>query len=248
MQFCEDRASHRRSVRARQYCRRHCRSPDSDSNTGLGPYLVHRYYDPATGQFLSVDPAVSLTQAPYSYAADDPVNGSDPSGLIPSSPACAGSGPIGYSPGQLAQLCAAQQATSRHVLKEECKNDPGPCKNGTTLSFCLDGTIGFIVGWTSSACIVVAGNDQLGFTDTAGSVRGFAFSGGVSIQSSNVCSVQQLGGDFHSGGANEPFLGLGGSYAHAGSTQVRGFGAGVGAGVWGGTTDTKTAGGGSRCC
>ena len=48
--------------------------------TGL-VYLLHRYYDPSTGQFLSVDPLVGLTQAPYSYAGNDPVNGSDPSGL-----------------------------------------------------------------------------------------------------------------------------------------------------------------------
>jgi uncharacterized protein RhaS with RHS repeats len=43
--------------------------------------VVGRYYDPATGQFLSVDPAVSLTQAPYSYANDNPVNEEDPLGL-----------------------------------------------------------------------------------------------------------------------------------------------------------------------
>jgi predicted nucleic acid-binding protein len=42
---------------------------------------INRYYDPTTGQFLSVDPAVSLTQAPYSYANDDPVNEGDPLGL-----------------------------------------------------------------------------------------------------------------------------------------------------------------------
>ena len=46
------------------------------------PSLVNRYYDPATGQFLTVDPLVDETGRAYSYAGDDPVNGSDPSGLI----------------------------------------------------------------------------------------------------------------------------------------------------------------------
>jgi RHS repeat-associated protein len=44
-------------------------------------YLVNRYYDPATDQFISVDPLVSATGQPFSYAGDDPVNGSDPLGL-----------------------------------------------------------------------------------------------------------------------------------------------------------------------
>jgi RHS repeat-associated protein len=43
-------------------------------------YLVHRYYDPQTGEFLSVDPLVSQTQIPYGYAGNDPVNKTDPSG------------------------------------------------------------------------------------------------------------------------------------------------------------------------
>lgn len=44
-------------------------------------YLRARVYDPATAQFLSVDPAVSETGEPYSYAAANPVNLDDPSGL-----------------------------------------------------------------------------------------------------------------------------------------------------------------------
>lgn len=51
--------------------------------TGL-VYLVHRYYDPQTSQFLTVDPLVEITGQAYSYAGNDPVNGSDPSGLGPS--------------------------------------------------------------------------------------------------------------------------------------------------------------------
>jgi RHS repeat-associated protein len=47
--------------------------------TGLS-YLIHRYYDPSTGQFLSVDPLVDETTRPYAYADDDPVNAKDPGG------------------------------------------------------------------------------------------------------------------------------------------------------------------------
>jgi hypothetical protein len=43
---------------------------------------VNRYYDPATDQFLSVDPKVSETGQPYAYTDDDPVNGTDPNGSI----------------------------------------------------------------------------------------------------------------------------------------------------------------------
>jgi RHS repeat-associated protein len=66
----------------------------AEPGTGL-IYLINRYYDPATAQFLSVDPAVALTQQPYSYAGDDPVNEVDPTGLaggMPLQGECAGQG------------------------------------------------------------------------------------------------------------------------------------------------------------
>ena len=47
--------------------------------TGLD-YLINRYYDPATGQFTSVDPLASTTNAPYAYAAANPATYTDPSG------------------------------------------------------------------------------------------------------------------------------------------------------------------------
>jgi RHS repeat-associated protein len=50
--------------------------------TGL-IYLVNRYLDPATGVFLTVDPALAMTGQPYSYADGDPVNSADPTGLWP---------------------------------------------------------------------------------------------------------------------------------------------------------------------
>ena len=43
--------------------------------------LVNRYYDPATGQFLSVDPLVDVTGQAFAYTGDNPVNAVDPLGL-----------------------------------------------------------------------------------------------------------------------------------------------------------------------
>jgi RHS repeat-associated protein len=52
----------------------------TSSDTGL-VYLRAREYDPATAQFLGVDPLVGQTHAPYNYAGDDPLNEADPTGL-----------------------------------------------------------------------------------------------------------------------------------------------------------------------
>jgi RHS repeat-associated protein len=52
-----------------------------DETTGL-IYLVHRYYDPTSGLFLTVDPALGVTAKPYSYAGDDPINQIDPTGMF----------------------------------------------------------------------------------------------------------------------------------------------------------------------
>lgn len=53
-----------------------------DATTGL-LYLRARDYDAATGQFLSVDPAVDKTRQPYAYSGNNPVSRTDPSGLCP---------------------------------------------------------------------------------------------------------------------------------------------------------------------
>jgi len=53
----------------------------TDEETGF-IYLRARYYDPDTAQFISRDPIVELSGAPYSYASADPVNFVDPTGLL----------------------------------------------------------------------------------------------------------------------------------------------------------------------
>jgi RHS repeat-associated protein len=44
-------------------------------------YLQARFYDPSTGQFLTRDPIFPLTMEAYTYAANNPLNKVDPSGL-----------------------------------------------------------------------------------------------------------------------------------------------------------------------
>jgi RHS repeat-associated protein len=52
----------------------------TDSETGF-VYLRARYYDPATAQFVTVDPALAQTGSAYGYVGDNPVNLVDPLGL-----------------------------------------------------------------------------------------------------------------------------------------------------------------------
>ncbi|MGO8877649.1 MAG: RHS repeat-associated core domain-containing protein [Acidimicrobiales bacterium] len=64
-------------------------------------YLVNRYYDPTTGQLLTVDPKVATTGQAYAYAGSDPIDGDDPSGLVFGEPGPdGGGGEIGSANGE----------------------------------------------------------------------------------------------------------------------------------------------------
>ncbi len=52
----------------------------TDAETGF-EYLQARYYDPATGEFISVDPLKDITGQPYAYGGDNPLTWTDPTGL-----------------------------------------------------------------------------------------------------------------------------------------------------------------------
>jgi RHS repeat-associated protein len=52
----------------------------TDAETGY-QFLRARYYDPATAQFLTVDPLADRTLSRYGYADENPVQDTDPSGL-----------------------------------------------------------------------------------------------------------------------------------------------------------------------
>jgi RHS repeat-associated protein len=63
--------------------------PVLDPNTGL-IYMQARWYDPQTAQLMTVDPLEAITQQPYAYTNDNPINGTDPSGLDETIPASVG--------------------------------------------------------------------------------------------------------------------------------------------------------------
>jgi len=54
---------------------------DTSSSPSGFDNLRARWYQPQTGQFTTWDPAFAQTNQAYDYAGEDPVNGSDPSGL-----------------------------------------------------------------------------------------------------------------------------------------------------------------------
>jgi RHS repeat-associated protein len=52
----------------------------ASTDTGL-IYMRNRIYDPATAQFLTVDPLEIVTRAPYGYGEENPLNRDDATGL-----------------------------------------------------------------------------------------------------------------------------------------------------------------------
>ncbi len=51
------------------------------TTTNVPERTINRYYDPTTDQFLSIDPALMVTDQPYMFTNDDPLNATDPLGL-----------------------------------------------------------------------------------------------------------------------------------------------------------------------
>jgi RHS repeat-associated protein len=110
--------------------------------------LIGRYYDPATGQFLSVDPLVDETRQPYAYTGDDPVNDTDPIGAVSAGTICG-------MDGLNSQACRGAIQIQKTVGKEVAENQ-------VSGGACIIDVAGNIGNWsTDFANWVAANHDQL---------------------------------------------------------------------------------------
>ncbi|MHB8264068.1 MAG: RHS repeat-associated core domain-containing protein, partial [Acidimicrobiales bacterium] len=154
--------------------------------TGL-VYLINRYYDPSTGQFVSVDPLVSLTNQPYQYVGGDPVNQVDPLGLMcldALDPFSSGFG----------QCWSSGYKRAGHFVATH------------TLGVCLNGEAGAGPAAFGSLCLGFAGGHF--FTmETAGGGGGAPNAGiSLGLLFSNATNPHQLAGPFAAVGSSaDPF-------------------------------------------
>jgi hypothetical protein len=85
-------------------------------------YLRARWYDPATGRFLTRDPfpglaALPQTQHPYVYARNNPINLTDPSGrFVPVIAGVLAGGLIGAGAYAISATMSGQQLNARDML------------------------------------------------------------------------------------------------------------------------------------
>ena len=106
-------------------------------------YLVHRYYDPVTGQFVSQDPLVDQTASPYGYAGGNPVGGVDPLGLWWCL-AKGASGPCqsGYTPGPPYNMSMTETAYVGGILARcESANSPNLLGIPPDLTKCVESAL-----------------------------------------------------------------------------------------------------------
>lgn len=180
--------------------------------------LLHRYYDPATGQFLSVDPVVSLTGQPYAYAGDDPVTESDPTGMLAvgsGGPTCL---PLGNPNNLVCITPSTNPVACQKLLVANGLSGSGlcPAQNLLTLSDVFN-DVAEHVNVQYSGCVVICSDLQ--FADghlyaTLGGGYGISPSGfslGFSSEPANTIGPPN--------GGVSASLGIGGSYYWGNTTS-----------------------------
>ena len=188
----------------------------TDQESGLN-YLINRYYDPTTGQFLNRDPLTAITGQPYAYAGDDPVNYSDPTGLskcghphgifdtIGSLVDCASSGNLGGAVSTVTQAGTGIVGAGISASPVGIGMQAFSSVTGYSVGGCLGGSAtGFSVNVTGSACYYATPSGQSGLTVTYGGGTGLGWGADLTAGPafSNAQTLNDLGGWFgYTGGS-----------------------------------------------
>lgn len=114
-----------------------------DAETGL-LYLINRYYNPATAQFLTRDPLDAQTHSAYGYVSSDPLNGTDPTGLVQVAPGDNGSG---LSIGQILE----DPSVLKDLNPDDLLNALGGVPSGFTIAPGQSKSAGLGPGWKLSS-------------------------------------------------------------------------------------------------
>jgi RHS repeat-associated protein len=213
----------------------------TDPETGL-QYLINRYYDPTTAQFLSVDPLVNLTQSAYGYVSDNPLNGTDPNGLW-NAGVCVGASNDGFVPNCGRDLAIQNGAAGQQCLQNENECPLGGSSGPIDIGAC--GGVSFGTGFLGaqvSFCIGDA-NGHIGSTVTTGFGHTSSLGAGASITGfvADAHSLNGLGKGFDEvGGTVSPVSGgyQWGADSCGRSVHVLSGGVGMGYEVHGGETYT----------
>jgi RHS repeat-associated protein len=110
----------------------------TSSDTGL-VYMRARVYDPATAQFMSVDPLETLTREPYSYATDNPLNYYDPSGLFLGIPGTPTNGEVLGAASQGAETVAQGVTEGAEAVGHYVATHPGQIAEYAAVGACVFG-------------------------------------------------------------------------------------------------------------
>ena len=141
--------------------------------------LLCRYYSPATGQFLSLDPLVDGTGQPFAYVGNDPVNQADPSGEVRLLP----SGYVGdvCSSGRLPDFAYTETCAHRNP----CGQSMGCMLNVAASVLLAAGSavsIDDFVGLALGVRDLVGGSVAGGIRGVLGSMRGLSSASGAGAE------------------------------------------------------------------
>lgn len=157
-------------------------------------YMRARTYEPVTAQFLTPDPLAGVSGETYAYAAANPVNFTDPTGLLAEECGC----PHPPCPPKQPAGEGEPEEQNRPPLRGRCINlDFGLPGEGTSLQGCL-----------------LVGDGEIGVTGSKGTGTyagyGGSVSGGPLI--TNATGISDLGGGFTYAGTGVSPVGVSGAW------------------------------------